>query len=81
MEVSHYRVNVNRFRARLTVFCITEKLLADVKCDGWPDVSLSLDLVLILCHVIVLAVAVLVTGLKIQQYWHRKGNSKNNDLG
>lgn len=29
----------------------------------------------------VFAVAVLVTGLKIQQYCHRKGNSKNNDLG
>lgn len=39
VEVSHFRVNVNRFRARLNIICITEKLLADVKCDGWPDVS------------------------------------------
>ncbi|XP_046675386.1 uncharacterized protein LOC124364163 isoform X14 [Homalodisca vitripennis] len=42
VEVSHYRVNVNRFRARLSIFCITEKLLADVKCDGWPDIKVSL---------------------------------------
>lgn len=40
LEVSHYRVNVNRFRARLNVICITEKLLLDLKCDGWPDVSI-----------------------------------------
>jgi hypothetical protein len=39
VEVSHFRVNVNRFRARLNIVCITEKLLANVKCDGWPDVS------------------------------------------
>lgn len=38
VEGSHYRVNVNRFRARLNVFCITEKLLIDLKCDGWPEV-------------------------------------------
>lgn len=38
MEVNHYRVNVNRFRARLNVVCITEKLLVDLKCDGWPEV-------------------------------------------
>jgi hypothetical protein len=38
VEVSHYRVNVNRFRARLNIFCITEKLKADVKADGWPEV-------------------------------------------
>ncbi|XP_049775583.1 phospholipid transfer protein C2CD2L isoform X1 [Schistocerca cancellata] len=42
VEVSHYRVNVNRFRARLNVVCITEKLLADVKCDGWPDIKVAL---------------------------------------
>jgi hypothetical protein len=39
VEVSHFRVNVNRFRARLNIVCITEKLLTDIKCDGWPDVS------------------------------------------
>ena len=44
LEVSHYRVNVNRFRARLNVICITEKLLLDLKCDGWPDVSIFLTL-------------------------------------
>ncbi|CAG2053300.1 unnamed protein product [Timema podura] len=38
VEVSHYRVNVNRFRARLNIICVTEKMLADIKCDGWPDV-------------------------------------------
>lgn len=38
VETSHYRVNVNRLRARLNVVCITEKLLIDLKCDGWPEV-------------------------------------------
>ncbi|KZC11822.1 C2 domain-containing protein 2 [Dufourea novaeangliae] len=42
LEVSHYRVNVNRFRARLNVISITEKLLLDLKCDGWPEVKVSL---------------------------------------
>nr|XP_034180842.1 uncharacterized protein LOC117604637 isoform X2 [Osmia lignaria] len=42
LEVSHYRVNVNRFRARLNVICITEKLQLDLKCDGWPEVKVSL---------------------------------------
>ncbi|XP_072760890.1 uncharacterized protein [Anoplolepis gracilipes] len=42
VEVNHYRVNVNRFRARLNVVCITEKLLVDLKCDGWPEVKISL---------------------------------------
>ncbi|KAL6259427.1 hypothetical protein P5V15_009349 [Pogonomyrmex californicus] len=42
VEINHYRVNVNRFRARLNVVCITEKLLVDVKCDGWPEVKISL---------------------------------------
>ncbi|KAI5705432.1 hypothetical protein M8J75_014982 [Diaphorina citri] len=42
VEVSHYRVNVNRFRARLNIFCITEKLKADVKADGWPEIKVLL---------------------------------------
>ncbi|XP_029041924.2 uncharacterized protein LOC114875616 isoform X2 [Osmia bicornis bicornis] len=42
LEVNHYRVNVNRFRARLNVICITEKLQLDLKCDGWPEVKVSL---------------------------------------
>ncbi|XP_032685080.1 uncharacterized protein LOC116850659 isoform X2 [Odontomachus brunneus] len=42
LDVNHYRVNVNRFRARLNVVCITEKLLVDLKCDGWPEVKVSL---------------------------------------
>ncbi|KYM96814.1 C2 domain-containing protein 2 [Cyphomyrmex costatus] len=42
VEVNHYRVNVNRFRARLNIVCITEKLLIDLKCDGWPEVKISL---------------------------------------
>lgn len=41
VESSHYRVNVNRFRARLNIVCITEKLLIDLKCDGWPEVGYS----------------------------------------
>ncbi|XP_053620946.1 phospholipid transfer protein C2CD2L isoform X6 [Plodia interpunctella] len=42
VEVSHYRVNVNRFRARLNVVCITDKLTGDLKCDGWPEVKVAL---------------------------------------
>ncbi|XP_011266550.2 uncharacterized protein LOC105257550 isoform X5 [Camponotus floridanus] len=42
VDVNHYRVNINRFRARLNVVCITEKLLVDLKCDGWPEVKISL---------------------------------------
>ncbi|XP_039761499.1 uncharacterized protein LOC120634781 isoform X6 [Pararge aegeria] len=42
VEVSHYRVNVNRFRARLHVVCITDKLTGELKCDGWPDVKVAL---------------------------------------
>ncbi|XP_022124089.2 uncharacterized protein LOC110999376 isoform X4 [Pieris rapae] len=42
VEVSHYRVNVNRFRARLHITCITEKLIGELKCDGWPEVKIAL---------------------------------------
>ncbi|XP_044271005.1 uncharacterized protein LOC123015351 isoform X1 [Tribolium madens] len=42
VETSHYRVNINRFRARLNIFCISEKLQADVKCDGWPEIKVAL---------------------------------------
>ncbi|KAL1516567.1 hypothetical protein ABEB36_000467 [Hypothenemus hampei] len=42
VDTSHYRVNVNRFRARLNMFCISEKLQADIKFDGWPDVKVAL---------------------------------------
>ncbi|XP_065346782.1 uncharacterized protein LOC135944028 isoform X3 [Cloeon dipterum] len=42
VEVSHYRVNVNRLRARLNLSVITEKLLVDAKFDGWPDIKVSL---------------------------------------
>ncbi|CAB0005352.1 unnamed protein product [Nesidiocoris tenuis] len=42
IEVSHYRLNVNRFRARLNVNAISEKLLFDIKCDGWPEVKVAL---------------------------------------
>ncbi|XP_063630488.1 uncharacterized protein LOC134801806 isoform X3 [Cydia splendana] len=42
VEVSHYRVNVNRFRARLNVICITEKLTGELRCDGWPEVKVAL---------------------------------------
>ncbi|KAL1124542.1 hypothetical protein AAG570_001168 [Ranatra chinensis] len=42
VEVSHYRLNVNRFRARLNILAISEKLLADIKCDGWPEIKVAL---------------------------------------
>ncbi|KAG5882174.1 hypothetical protein JTB14_002897 [Gonioctena quinquepunctata] len=42
VETSHYRVDVNRFRARLNIFCISEKLQANVKCDGWPEIKIAL---------------------------------------
>ncbi|XP_062531720.1 uncharacterized protein LOC101746973 isoform X5 [Bombyx mori] len=42
VEVSHYRVNVNRFRARLNVVCVTDKLTGDLKFDGWPEVKVAL---------------------------------------
>lgn len=42
VEVSHYRVNVNRFRARLSIVCITEKLVGELRCDGWPEVKVAL---------------------------------------
>ncbi|XP_013178581.1 PREDICTED: uncharacterized protein LOC106125778 isoform X5 [Papilio xuthus] len=42
VEVSHYRVNVNRFRARLNIVCVTDKLTGDLKCDGWPEVKVAL---------------------------------------
>ncbi|XP_044731037.1 uncharacterized protein LOC123294036 isoform X2 [Chrysoperla carnea] len=42
VEISHYRVNINRFRARLNIVCISEKLLADLKCDGWPEIKINL---------------------------------------
>lgn len=41
-ETSHFRINVNRFRARLNIFCVTEKLQTDVKCDGWPEIKVAL---------------------------------------
>lgn len=42
VETSHYRANINRFRARLNIFCVTEKLQAELKCDGWPDIKVGL---------------------------------------
>lgn len=42
VETSHYRVNVNRFRARLNIFCVSEKLQTNVKCDGWPEIKIAL---------------------------------------
>ncbi|KAF5297382.1 hypothetical protein FQR65_LT01313 [Abscondita terminalis] len=42
IDTSHYRVNVNRFRARLNIFCVTDKLRVDVKCDGWPEIKVAL---------------------------------------
>lgn len=42
VEVSHYRVNVNRFRARLNVVVVTDKLTGELKSDGWPEVKVAL---------------------------------------
>ncbi|KAJ8975009.1 hypothetical protein NQ317_010110 [Molorchus minor] len=42
VETSHYRVNVNKFRARLNIFCISDKLQASIKCDGWPEIKIAL---------------------------------------
>ncbi|GJQ67752.1 hypothetical protein Trydic_g16555 [Trypoxylus dichotomus] len=42
IETSHYRVNVNRLRARLNIFCVTDKLQANLKCDGWPEIKIAL---------------------------------------
>ncbi|CAH0547799.1 unnamed protein product [Brassicogethes aeneus] len=42
VETSHYRVNVNRFRARMNIFCVSEKLQAEIKCDGWPEIKVAL---------------------------------------
>ncbi|XP_022904296.2 uncharacterized protein [Onthophagus taurus] len=42
LETSHYRVNVNRLRARLNIYLISEKLQADLKCDGWPEIKIAL---------------------------------------
>ncbi|XP_071450245.1 uncharacterized protein [Hetaerina americana] len=42
VDVSHYRVNVNRLRARLNIFAISEKLTTDLKFDGWPEVKVFL---------------------------------------
>uniref|UniRef100_A0A8D9EYW3 C2 domain-containing protein 2 n=2 Tax=Cacopsylla melanoneura TaxID=428564 RepID=A0A8D9EYW3_9HEMI len=42
VDVSHYRVNVNKFRARLNILCITEQLKADVRADGWPEIKVML---------------------------------------
>ncbi|PZC71612.1 hypothetical protein B5X24_HaOG212880 [Helicoverpa armigera] len=31
-----------RFRARLNVVCVTDKLTGELKCDGWPEVKVAL---------------------------------------
>lgn len=42
VETSHYRVDVAKLRGRLNIFCITEKLQAEVKFDGWPEIKILL---------------------------------------
>ncbi|XP_065202637.1 uncharacterized protein LOC135832992 isoform X2 [Planococcus citri] len=42
VETSHYRVNVTKLRGRLNIYCITEKLQAEVKFDGWPEIKILL---------------------------------------
>lgn len=39
VDVSHYRVNVNKLQARLNMECDTAKKRGHVKFDGWPKVS------------------------------------------
>ncbi|VEN37854.1 unnamed protein product [Callosobruchus maculatus] len=42
VDTAHYRVDVNRFRARLHLYAIPEKMLFEVRCDGWPEVKIAL---------------------------------------
>ncbi|XP_030755359.1 uncharacterized protein LOC115881827 isoform X3 [Sitophilus oryzae] len=42
VDTSHYRVDLNRFRARLNIYCVSEKLQANIKCDGWPEIKVAL---------------------------------------
>ncbi|VVC44170.1 C2 domain,Protein kinase C-like, phorbol ester/diacylglycerol-binding domain [Cinara cedri] len=42
VEVSHYRVNVNKLQARLNMSCDTGKKRGQIKFDGWPKVKVIL---------------------------------------
>ncbi|CAH1976773.1 unnamed protein product [Acanthoscelides obtectus] len=42
VDTAHYRVDVNRFRARLHFYVIPEKMLFEVRCDGWPEIKIAL---------------------------------------
>ncbi|XP_050530670.1 uncharacterized protein LOC126899654 [Daktulosphaira vitifoliae] len=42
VDVSHYRVNVNKLQARMTVICDTPRKKAEIKFDGWPKVKIIL---------------------------------------
>jgi len=41
VDVSHYRVNVNKLQARLNMSCDTGKKRGQIKFDGWPKVLLT----------------------------------------
>ncbi|XP_025206259.1 uncharacterized protein LOC112602410 isoform X2 [Melanaphis sacchari] len=42
VDVSHYRVNVNKLQARLNISCDTAKKRGQIKFDGWPKVKVML---------------------------------------
>ncbi|CAH1733444.1 uncharacterized protein LOC114124772 isoform X1 [Aphis gossypii] len=42
VDVSHYRVNVNKLQARLNISCDTAKKRGQIKFDGWPKIKVML---------------------------------------
>lgn len=42
VDVSHYRVNVNKLQARLNISCDTGKKRGQIKFDGWPKIKVAL---------------------------------------
>ncbi|XP_050431162.1 uncharacterized protein LOC126839795 [Adelges cooleyi] len=42
VDVSHYRVNVNKLQARMNIVCDTARKKAQIKFDGWPKVKVML---------------------------------------
>ncbi|KAL5239256.1 hypothetical protein ACI65C_006666 [Semiaphis heraclei] len=42
VDVSHYRVNVNKLQARLNMSCDTAKKRGQIKFDGWPKIKVAL---------------------------------------
>lgn len=48
VDVSHYRVDVNKLQARLNMVCDTGKKRGHIKFDGWPKVLEELKYILFL---------------------------------